>query len=716
MVVKHPDFNLTVESVQFAKAWAKAVANVREENLMSRYNWSGGVQSVVRKTAGGAILLEKGADAPAVFFDNTDYPLWIEFNEEIRVREASFEPPQQNENDNFSFHRRRQILSGFLNYGNEIGKSDITINYILESGEKRQFRFYFEVLSTKLDYHEHWRQIIKDIEAEYRMLSLDFMKRTYHSFSLGQERETPDLIWWNIFKSEQEKFIKACKAITDRPRHRLRGSEANLRADRIRVFSPALETEFAEHRKEASRLYRTEEQTLSNDTPENRFLKHALSRIAEKYDLLRKRIESVAGSTAEQAIEMKEKSRDLNRLARHPFFKTVGAFKGLAQESMVLQRATGYSQVYRIWILLRQAYSLNEGLYHLETKDIATLYEIWCFIELKNIVAGQLGHDVEVDHRNRMDLNKRFTYELGKGEQSRVLFRKDGVELAELVYNPKNTEKENDDISIEHLVSRTVPQKPDIVLQLTKDDLEKGMKMTYLFDAKYRIAGKKKGADTPPDDAINQMHRYRDAIYYQKGKDAALKKEVIGGYILFPGDGLPANVQAARFYKSIAEVNIGAFPLRPKDEANRTLLKEFINGLVGQKGCETVTRTIPQKGTVVTVRDRVLVGIVKSKEEEFEAGKGKIYYTGSQFPTTISLDNLHHFAPYIKGKGVRDIYEITKIRTIAGKEVKAGSGDDLRLAFELGKCTRFFEDYKMVGLPVSYSFNDSTFDKLRQDI
>lgn len=50
------------------------------------------------------------------------------------------------------------------------------------------------------------------------------------------------------------------------------------------------------------------------------------------------------------------------------------------------------------------------------------------------------------------------------------------------------------------------------------------MKMTYLFDAKYRIGGKdRNGVDVPPDDAINQMHRYRDAIYYKNYSADALK-------------------------------------------------------------------------------------------------------------------------------------------------------------------------------------------------
>lgn len=58
---------------------------------------------------------------------------------------------------------------------------------------------------------------------------------------------------------------------------------------------------------------------------------------------------------------------------------------------------------------------------------------------------------------------------LGTGEHSRILFKKDGIELAELIYNPKSSERENRSVGIKDLVVPTVPQKPDIVLQLTKE-------------------------------------------------------------------------------------------------------------------------------------------------------------------------------------------------------------------------------------------------------
>ena len=83
---------------------------------------------------------------------------------------------------------------------------------------------------------------------------------------------------------------------------------------------------------------------------------------------------------------------------------------------------------------------------------------------MSHIVKEQLGiNDEDLDHRNRMEMNGVFTWELGKGEHSSILFRKNGVELAELVYNPKHSEKEDDSISVENLVAPTVPQKPAIV-------------------------------------------------------------------------------------------------------------------------------------------------------------------------------------------------------------------------------------------------------------
>lgn len=719
LTIEHKDFTMIVECTKFDGIWNKAKSNVGEDKLYSTYSWSEGVVSVKRTLdADHEIDIEQGVPAPATFFDNADYPIWIEFKD--YVKDAQFGSILQNDNDRFSF--RRHILAGFINYKNEIGRSEIQIIYKVDQ-ETRAFRFGFEVLSTKLDYHEHWRTIVEDIEREYRMLSLDYMRRTFHGFSPDQNGEHPDIVWWSVFEGEQQKFIKACKSIIERPRHRLHGEEVYLRADKLKQTRHNIENRLAEHRKEPAYLYRVEQHILSNDTQENRFLKFALHQISKRYEDLRQRIEAVKTASGTMKSAMLATSETLKRLQHHPFFRTIGRFKGISQESLVLQKATGYSQVYRTWNLLRRAYSLNDGLYRLQTKDIATLYEIWCFIEVSHIVKAQLHLDDEdVEHRNRLEMNGIFSWELGKGEHSRILFRKDGVELAELVYNPKNADKENDNVGMKDLVVPTVPQKPDIVLQLTKNDLQQGMKMTYLFDAKYRIDGKDKGVDVPPEDAINQMHRYRDAIYYKDYDANALKKEVIGGYILFPGEGEPNDVAVSKFYKTIKEVNIGAFPLRPKDVENRKLLENFIDELIHTKSYETIAHVIPQKGAYVEVGNRVLIGLVKEDNRLFQAfmdGTATLYYSGKQFPTTIALQDLHFFMPYIKGKGIRDVYEIVKVRTITGKEAKQTDEDDadskaLRLAFELRYVHKQYAEFQPIDTTkmIVHTFVDTTFDKL----
>lgn len=719
LTIQHADFTMTIECGKFDSIWTKAKNNIGEHALHSTYSWTEGVVSVTLNTDEGERPIEKGETASAIFFDNADYPIWVEFAD--YVKDAQFGSELQGDNERFTF--RRHILAGFLNYGNEIGKSEIHLIYETKEGTKR-FTFSFEVLSTKLNYHEHWRRIIEDIEAEYRMLSLDYMRRTFHGFSPDQNGKTPEIVWWSVFASEQEKFVRACKNIIERPRHRLHGRESYRRADQLKIVPREIENTLAEHRNENGHLYRVEEQIQTNDTQENRFLKFALSQITSKYDALKQRIENLNNVSEVKKQEMRNMLSTLQHLQRNPFFRSVGRYKGMSQESLVLHKATGYSQVYRTWSLLRRGYSLYDGMYRLQTKDIATLYEIWCFIEVSHIVKEKLQlSDTDVDHRNRMEMNGLFTWELGKGEHSRILFKKDNVELAELVYNPKNTERENSDMGMKGLVVRTVPQKPDIVLQLTKNDMSKGMKMTYLFDAKYRIADRQNGVDTPPDDAINQMHRYRDAIYYQEHDENTLKKEVIGGYILFPGDGEPADVEMARFHKSIEEVNIGAFPLRPKDKCNRQLLEDFIEQLINKKSQEIIFKVIPQKGTFVEVGNRVLIGLVTNSSrkgylQSFKDGNATLYYTGRHFPTTIALQNLHYFMPYFKGEGIRDAYEIMSVRTITSKEVKQIEGDedtnDLRLAFELRYFRKQYASIQPINTSkmINYTFIDTTFEEL----
>ena len=686
--VIHDDFRLTFECQKLQKVWEKGTRLLGAHRLTSTYTWS--EPCVVERLDGSerhkGELAQGKETEQAFFFEQTDYSVWIEFADD--VTDAAFIGNRAEDCEHFSYKAHRKVLMGFLNYENEIGRADFPIAYT-KGGVQKRFTFSYDVLSTKLDYHHDWKIILQDIEQEYRMLSLDYLRKTYHGISEG-DGESFDLIWWNIFHGLQEEFIRSCKNIIERPRHRLRAVSSYKRADQIRRFTTTLEQQFSEHKHEESHLYYVEEQHTTHNTIENRFLKHTLQMIQKRYSALAKRVLELNISDPEKE-RIKTTADTLQFLVRNPFFRTIGKFEGLKQESLILQRDVNYSKVYRTSAILRKSFNLNDGLYRMETKDIATLYEIWCFIQVEKVVKELFREqdiDVTTDHQNRMEMHSLFTYDLGKGEHSRIVFKNGDITLAELVYNPKHTEHENDRMGIAHFESPTVPQKPDIVLQLTKDDLERGMNLTYLFDAKYRIEQDRKGRDVPPDDAINQMHRYRDAIYYSTPQNG-LKKEVLGGYILFPGQ----MTETDHFRQSVDEVNIGAFPLRPGVEQHE-MLRDFIAELMRKNAVEIVEQVIPQKGTSLEIRDKVLVGLVREDNlAKFIDRSASVYYAGKNytFPQNIYLNNVHWFVPILKGKGARDLYKINAVHT--GKKPHEDEADAARIVFDIEYVRPLYDDY-----------------------
>ena len=438
------------------------------------------------------------------------------------------------------------------------------------------------------------------------MLSFDFLRRTYHAFHEDPDGTQSDRFWWEVFEKKRKEFLSACHLILSRPRQRYRRIEEFRRADQLRFLTPALENEFAENRWNAAHLYLDSRGTQTKDTPENRFFKHAVRTVSEKYDRLAERIREEALRTLpedapesartrrnkfeELSKESAAVSKELKSVLANPFFRGIGPFEGLRQASLVLQRAPGYATVMRTFMLLNALFDLEDGLYGLESKNIADLYELWCFIEVKNRVADALGADRKaIRIANAKKPDDWFGLDPKKGAGSAVPVESpDGRTKVEVLYNAESVFDGRS--GIRGTVVRTVNQKPDIILRIDREGGVGGdpFRLTYLFDAKYRLADEDDtaGVGAPPDDAVNQMHRFRDAIYYSERAqgedpdDGVLKKEIIGGYVLFPGRGTKEEILNTRLWKSIDSVNIGAMPLRPGFEAGSELLTEFIRGLV----------------------------------------------------------------------------------------------------------------------------------------
>ena len=107
----------------------------------------------------------------------------------------------------------------------------------------------------------------------------------------------------------------------------------------------------------------------------------------------------------------------------------------------------------------------------------------------------------------------------------------------------------------------------------------------------------------------------------------------------------------------------------------------------------------------------LLVGLVKLDNQDYflDGAPTKVYYTGKtkSFPSTIALNKLYYFMPYIKGKGVKDLYLIRIARIGSKAEVNTVSKDtDPRLVFEL-EYLESLPEYKPIKLNIFNTFRDT---------
>ena len=120
------------------------------------------------------------------------------------------------------------------------------------------------------------------------------------------------------------------------------------------------------------------------------------------------------------------------------------------------------------------------------------------------------------------------------------------------------------------------------------------------------------------------------------------------------------------------------------------------------------------KRNIIKEDKNVLISLVKKDNEKaFLDKSAKVYYTGKKFPTTVALNKLFYFMPYIKGKGVKDLWLIKVARLGFRKEgTPLEDKNDLRLVFEIEYVSPIFDDYQSVELKIWRTFTDSTIYEL----
>jgi len=319
------------------------------------------------------------------------------------------------------------------------------------------------------------------------------------------------------------------------------------------------------------------------DTPENRFVKHAL----EVFLKFCSDINRVAVSDSKLEKESLLVIRRLETHLQNSLFKEILRPTTLKINSPILQRKEGYREVLRVWLMFDLAAKLiwkgGDDIYKGGKKDIAVLYEYWLFFKLLDLLQSIFN----IEPRSVSDLIKEtedglnLRLKQGRYTALRGAFET-GTRKLNIRFNYNRSfsgQKKYPDSG-----SWTTTMRPDYTLSfwpqgISEKEAEKQELIVHIhFDAKYKIAnltdilnpGKEDDIDIEKIENRKGVYKNADLLKMHAYKDAI--RRTGGAYVLYPGD-KPQNKKG--FHEIIP--GLGAFPVRPsKTDTGITDLKIFI--------------------------------------------------------------------------------------------------------------------------------------------
>ncbi|WP_277633078.1 DUF2357 domain-containing protein [Avrilella dinanensis] len=325
--------------------------------------------------------------------------------------------------------------------------------------------------------------------------------------------------------------------------------------------------------------------TDSVDTPENRFIKHALENFLKFCTDINNKAKEFRHKKMENESELL--IRELEGQLHHTLFKDISRPTTLKLNSPVLQRKEGYREVLRVWFMFDLAAKLiwkgGDDIYSGGKKDIATLYEYWLFFKLLDLFQSIF----DIEPKDISDLIKEtpdglnLQIKQGKFTALRGVYDSGSRKLnIRFNYNRSFIGKKTYPDS----GSWTTTLRPDYTLSfwpfgISETEAEKQELIVHVhFDAKYKIANltefieRSTAKDLDEEKTENRKGIYKNAdlLKMHAYKDAI--RRTGGAYVLYPGD---KSINQKGFHEIIP--GLGAFPVKPsKTDSGIGELKAFI--------------------------------------------------------------------------------------------------------------------------------------------
>ncbi|RZK03412.1 MAG: DUF2357 domain-containing protein, partial [Flavobacterium sp.] len=485
-----------------------------------------------------------------------------------------------------------------------------------ETQPGKEFEITIEVLATKFDtkedksYRENYRFMLKDITDKCTELLMQINSPINQNFETDFSRDNETIYQRFSFVNsiiQNKDFEEAVLKIMASPKTNWNTEQEVVDIRRIKRFNNSATKQITSGSnriplQKSHPLYQNGIESIPSkinsfrkieniDTPENRFIKHALEVYLKFVEDCQQHFKEK--NYSRPLMEATNLVTQLDGYLNQSFFKEISRPTSLKLNSPVLQRKSGYREILSAWLQFDLASKLvwkgGDDVYKAGKRDIATLYEYWLFFTLYDLFKSKFKIK-DIEHEE-----KPYDHLLEPTKDGLNIMVKQGKHTAlygdfvtenrtlKVKFSYNRSFKGGTDYTDNIAGSYTTTLRPDYTLSvwpsiLNEKEAERQELIVHIhFDAKYKVTqfqiptntdsdleeeeqNERKGIYKNVD--LLKMHAYKDAI-----------RRSGGAYVLYPG----TQPDVKRGFHEIIP-GLGAFSVNPNgktDDINE--LSKFID-------------------------------------------------------------------------------------------------------------------------------------------
>jgi len=449
-----------------------------------------------------------------------------------------------------------------------------------------------DVLAVKLDHENEYRQMLRDISSFAAEAVLQGFAPSM--LDLAPSELPVELLYVRFAMIaaylQDPVFDAAIARVTSQP-HRAWVSEQEIRpigspfpagaAFRRAVCAPGRRVPWASGPSTLASLPAAlvrDRAEASVDNSANQFVKFALERwravSLELLDALSQASQQVESGPLRRGQQIAaDVGAQLDEYLGHPLFREISSLRTMPTSDQVLLKRAGYREILRTFAMTESGPTLRidrgdmSDVFAASQRNIATLYEFWCFLAVVDSLGRVCGEDRTARAFTVAGDGTSLTMRSGDASKLSWWVRRGGRPLrVEVFFNRTFAGKDD------RRGSWSQAMRPDCSVRIRPEGSTPSrvrtqeLEVWLHFDAKYRVDNLLAQLTSDPvsdelsresttlggakRDDLLKMHAYRDAI-----------ARTAGAYVLYPGSEIK-DIPRHPGFKEVLP-GLGAFPLRP---------------------------------------------------------------------------------------------------------------------------------------------------------